>query len=118
MPVGTRFRTSAFVAAPLGAAFFLASVFSLDSDQDESKRKAIAKVSPKYPLSAPAQIEWQGETVGGRSSPWLRQSYARHRRQPSIGHKATLDAVRMWRYEPSPKEAIEVVEIDFKNPAP
>lgn len=116
MPVRTRLATFALVMTFLGAVLSHASAFAQDSNQDEIKRQVISKVSPRYPplarqlrLSGKVKLELvvapdghvkATRTIGG--SPLL--------------VNATLDAVRMWKYEPGPKETIEVVEIDFKNP--
>jgi TonB family protein len=112
----TRFAILALASALSSAVFFQPSAFSQDSNPDAVQRKAIAKVAPKYPplarqmkLSGKVKLEAvvapdghvkSTRTIGG--SPLL--------------VNAALDAIHMWKYEPSPKETVEIIEIDFKSP--
>lgn len=117
MPVRTRFATSAVVAL-LGAVFLQVPAFSQNSNQEESKRKAIAKVVPKYPPLA-RQLKLSGKVkLEVIVAPDGHVKATRAIGGSPLLVNATLDAVRMWKYEPGAKETIEVVEIDFKNPDP
>jgi len=114
--VKTRFGAIVLAFVSLSLVSLQPSAFPQEINQGESKRKPTAKVQPKYPALA-RQLKLSGKvkvevtvtpdghvkdthTIGG--SPVL--------------VNAALDAVRMWRYEPAPKETVEVIEIEFKDP--
>jgi protein TonB len=90
--------------------------FSQETNQGEIKRKLKTKVEPRYPALA-RQMKLSGKVkIEVVVSPDGRVKDARIIGGSPILVSAALDAIRMWRYEPSPKETVEVVEVNFKNP--
>ena len=92
------------------------SGFSQETNQVEIKRKATAKVQPKYPPLA-RQLKLNGKVkVEVTVTPDGRVRETRTIGGSPILVNAALDAIKMWRYEASPKETVEVIELDFKDP--
>jgi TonB family protein len=92
------------------------SAFPQEINQGESKRKPTAKVQPKYPALA-RQLKLSGKVkVEAIVTPGGRVKNTRTIGGSPVLVNAALDAIRMWRYEAAPKETVEVVEIDFKDP--
>lgn len=94
------------------------AAFPQEVNQGESKRKPTAKVQPKYPALA-RQLKLSGKVkVEATVSPDGRVKETRTIGGSPVLVNAAMDAIRMWRYEPGPKETVEVIEIDFKDPNP
>jgi TonB family protein len=92
------------------------SAFSQETNQVEIKRKPTAKVQPKYPPLA-RQLKLSGKVkVEATVTPDGRVRETRTIGGSPILVNAALDAIKMWRYEASPKETLEVIELDFKDP--
>jgi protein TonB len=86
-----------------------------ENSSDTAKRKVRTRTLPEYPelarhMNATGKVKIEAtisadgrvtntKVIGG--SPLL------------VG--AALDALKKWRYEPAPKESIEVVEFDFSG---
>jgi TonB family protein len=94
-------------------AVLLSSPFSYAQDESTVERKVVTRVAPAYPdlarrlnlrgvvklivVIAPDGKVTSTEVVGG--NPVLAQ--------------AAVDAVRKWKYEPTPQQTHEVVELRF-----
>jgi TonB family protein len=92
------------------------SAFPQEMNPGESKRKATAKVQPKYPALA-RQLKLSGKVkVEAIVTPEGRVKNTRTIGGSPVLVNAALDAIRMWRYEAAPKETVEVIEIEFKDP--
>jgi TonB family protein len=92
------------------------SAFPQETNQGESKRNPTAKVQPKFPALA-RQLKLSGKVkVEVIVTPDGRVKDTRIIGGSPILVNAALDAIRMWRYEAGPKETIEVIQIDFKDP--
>lgn len=90
--------------------------FSQEAIQAETKRKTKAKVDPRYPALA-RQLKLSGKVrIEVTVTPDGHVKDTHILGGSPILVNAALDALRMWRYESGPKETVEVVEIDFKNP--
>lgn len=90
--------------------------FSQETNQGEIRRKTKAKVEPRYPALA-RQLKLGGKVkIEVIVTPDGRVKDTRIVGGSPILVSSALDAIRMWRYEPGPKETTEVVEVDFKNP--
>jgi protein TonB len=93
------------------------AAFPQQVSQDESRRKPTAKVQPKYPALA-RQLKLSGKVrLEATVSPDGRVKQTRTIGGSPVLVNAAMDAIRMWRYEPGPKETVEVIEIDFKDPS-
>jgi TonB family protein len=111
-----RFFTFVLGSALLGVVFLPPPAFSQDNNQEATKRKATAKVPPKYPPLA-RQLKLSGKVrVEVTVSPDGHVKGTRIVGGNPILAQAALDAIGMWRYEIGPKETTEVVEIDFRDP--
>jgi TonB family protein len=112
----TRFVTPVLGFALLGFVSLQPSAFPQETNQEAIKRKATAKVPPKYPPLA-RQLKLNGKVrVEVIVSPDGHVTGTRIIGGNPILANAALDAIRMWRYEIGAKETTEVVEIDFKDP--
>jgi TonB family protein len=112
----TRFVTFVLGLTLLGLVSLQPSAFSQETNQGATKRKATAKVPPKYPPLA-RQLKLSGKVrVEVIVSPDGRVKGTRILGGNPLLADAALEAIRMWRYEPGTKETVEVVEIDFKDP--
>jgi TonB family protein len=90
--------------------------FSQETNQGEIKRKAKAKVEPRYPPLA-RQMKLSGKVkIEVTVSPDGRVKDTRVIGGSPVLVNAALDAIRMWRYESAPKETVETIEIEFKDP--
>ena len=90
--------------------------FSQETNQEATKRKATAKVPPKFPSLA-RQLKLSGKVrVEVTVSPDGRVKGTRVLGGNPILAEAALDAIRMWRYETGAKETTELIEIEFKDP--
>jgi TonB family protein len=90
--------------------------FSQETNQGEIKRKAKAKVEPRYPPLA-RQMKLSGKVkIEVTVSPDGRVKDTRIIGGSPVLVNAALDAIRMWRYESAPKETVETIEIEFKDP--
>jgi len=95
----------------------LTAVRVLSRNQEATKRKATAKVPPKYPPLA-RQLKLSGKVrVEVIVSPDGRVKGTRILGGNPLLADAALDAIRMWRYETGAKETAELVEIEFKDPS-
>jgi TonB family protein len=93
------------------------AAFPQEASQDEGRRKPTAKVQPKYPALA-RQLKLSGKVkLEATVSPDGHVKQTRTIGGSPVLVNAAMDAIRMWRYEPSPKETVEVIEIDFKDPS-
>ena len=93
------------------------AAFPQEASQGESRRKPTAKVQPKYPALA-RQLKLSGKVkLEATVSPDGRVKQTRTIGGSPVLVNAAMDAIRMWRYEPGPKETVEVIEIDFKDPS-
>ena len=93
------------------------AAFPQEASQDEGRRKPTAKVQPKYPALA-RQLKLSGKVkLEATVSPDGRVKQTRTIGGSPVLVNAAMDAIRMWRYEPGPKETVEVIEIDFKDPS-
>ena len=111
-----RFVTFAFGSALLGLLFLRPPAFSQENNQEATKRKATAKVPPKYPALA-RQLKLSGKVrVEVTVSPDGHVKGTRIVGGNPILAQAALDAIGMWRYEIGPKATTEVVEIEFRDP--
>jgi TonB family protein len=114
--VRTRFVALVLGFALLGLVSLQSSAFSQETNQGEIKRKPKAKVDPRYPALA-RQLKLSGKVkIEVIVSPDGHVKDTRIIGGSPILVNAAMDAIRMWRYEPGPRETVEVVEIDFKNP--
>jgi len=111
-----RFVTFVLGSALLGFVLLPPPAFSQENNQEATKRKATAKVPPKYPALA-RQLKLSGKVrVEVTVSPDGHVKGTRIVGGNPILAEAALDAIRMWRYEVGTKETTEVVEIDFRDP--
>jgi TonB family protein len=114
--VRTRFDAIVLGFALLGLVSLQPSAFPQEINQGESKRKPTAKVQPKYPALA-RQLKLSGKVkVEVTVTPDGHVKNTRTIGGSPLLVTAALDAIRMWRYEAAPKETVEVIEIDFKDP--
>jgi len=114
--VRTRFVAIVLAFVLLGLVSLQPSAFPQEINQGESKRKPTAKVQPKYPALA-RQLKLSGKVkVEAIVTPDGRVRDTRTIGGSPVLVNAALDAIRMWRYEAAPKETVEVIEIDFKDP--
>ena len=112
----TRFVSLVLGFALLGFVSLQPSAFPQETNQEATKRKATAKVPPKYPPLA-RQLKLSGKVrVEVIVSPDGHVKGTRIVGGNPILAEAALDAIRMWRYEVGPKETTEVIEIDFRDP--
>jgi len=111
-----RFVTFVLGSALLGFVLLSPPAFSQENNQETAKRKATAKVPPKYPALA-RQLKLSGKVrVEVIVSPDGHVKGTRIVGGNPILAEAALDAIRMWRYEVGAKETTEVVEIEFRDP--
>jgi TonB family protein len=90
--------------------------FSQESNQAEITRKTKGTVVPRYPALA-RQLKLSGKVkIEVTVSPDGRVKATRVLGGSPILVNAALDAVRMWKYEVSSKETVELIELDFKDP--
>jgi TonB family protein len=114
--VRTCFVTFVLGITLLGLVSLQPSAFSQETNQGESKRKPTSRVQPGYPALA-RQLKLSGKVkVEVIVSPDGRVKGTRTIGGSPILVNAALDAIRMWRYEVGPKETVEVIEIEFKDP--
>ena len=112
-----RFFTFVLGSALLGFVLLPPPAFSQENNQETTKRKATAKVPPKYPALA-RQLKLSGKVrVEVIVSPDGRVKATRILGGNPLLADAALDAIRMWRYETGAKETTELVEIEFKDPS-
>ncbi len=112
----TRFVTFVLGFALLGVVFLEPSAFSQETNQEEIRRKPKAKVEPRYPALA-RQLKLSGKVrVEVTVSPDGHVKDMRIIGGSPIFVDAALNAIRLWRYEPGPRETVEPVEVEFKNP--
>jgi TonB family protein len=111
-----RFVSLVLGFALLGFVSLQRSAFSQETNQEATKRKATAKVPPKYPPLA-RQLKLSGKVrVEVIVSPDGHVKGTRIIGGNPLLAEAALDAIRMWRYETGAKETTELVEIEFKDP--
>jgi TonB family protein len=110
-----RFRWTRF-AAPSVALFMLASTAcSQTSGTDEGKRKVKSKSAPAYPELA------RRMNVSGKVRIEVIITPDGHVRSTRVlgGHPLLVqvcqDAVKEWKFFPSPEETTQIVEFDFHN---
>jgi TonB family protein len=114
--VKTRLITLVLGFALLKLVSLQPSAFPQEINQGESKRKPTAKVQPKYPALA-RQLKLSGKVkVEAIVTPDGRVKDTRTIGGSPVLVSAARDAIRMWRYEAAPKETVEVIEIEFKDP--
>lgn len=97
----------------LSWALLLAFPALAQTEQTESKRKVVSKVMPNYPdiarnmrIKGVVRIE---AVVASNGSVKTTHIVGGH---PLLAQSAD-DAVRKWRWEPSPSETKELVEVKF-----
>jgi TonB family protein len=112
-----RFVSLVLGFALLGFVSLQPSAFSQETNQEATKRKATAKIPPKYPPLA-RQLKLSGKVrVEVIVSPDGHVKGTRIIGGNPLLAEAALDAIRMWRYEVGAKETTEVIEIDFRDPS-
>jgi TonB family protein len=106
-------RTAASMVLLLGVALSLP--VQCASQQDQSKRKVVNKVSPEYPalartmnLRGTVKVEALVSTNGTAKTVEVKGGH------PVLA-QAALYAVRKWKWESSPHESTEIIEVTF-NP--
>lgn len=84
-----------------------------ENSSDTAKRKIRTKTLPEYPGLA-KQMNVAGKVkIEATISPDGRVTSTKVIGGSPLLVGAALDALKKWRYEPAPKESIEVVEFDF-----
>lgn len=84
-----------------------------DASSDASKRRVKSKVLPEYPAIA-RQLSLQGKVrVETTVSPDGHVTSTKVVGGNPVLASAAVDALKRWRFEPAPKESIELIEIDF-----
>ncbi len=112
----TRLVTFVLGFTLLGLVSLQPSAFPQETNQGEGKRKPTAKIQPKYPALA-RQLKLSGKVkLELIVTPDGRVKDTRTIGGSPVLVSAALDAIRMWRYEAAPKETVEVIEIEFKDP--
>ncbi len=112
----TTIATPVLLFAMLGLVSLQPSAFSQATSQAEPARKLKARVEPRYPALA-RQLNLSGKVkIAVMISPDGRVKSTRTLGGSPVLVNAALDAIRMWRYEPGPKETVDFVELDFKDP--
>ena len=102
------------VAASLAVMSLGTSVVAQQSTADESKRKVKTRVAPVYPELA------RRMNVAGRVKIEIVVAPDGHVRsaRPIGGHpllvQACSDAVKEWKFVPSPDESTQILEFEFK----
>jgi TonB family protein len=103
------------VAAAVTVMVMGTTVIAQQSVTDESKRKVKARVAPVYPELA------RRMNVAGRVKIEVIIATDGHVRsvRPVGGHplllQACQDAVKEWKFVPSPEESTQILEFEFKN---
>jgi periplasmic protein TonB len=114
--VKARFVIFVLTLALLGVVCAQPPAFSQETSQAEIKRKAKAKVDPRYPPLA-RQMKLSGKVkIEVTVTPDGRVKDTHIIGGNPVLVNAALDAIRMWRYEPALKETVETIEIDFRDP--
>jgi TonB family protein len=114
--VRTTLTTLVLVFAMLGLVCSEPSAFSQETNQAEPARKIKARVDPRYPALA-RQLNLAGKVkIEVTISPDGRVKSTRVLGGSPVLVGAALDAIRMWKYVPGPKETVDVIELDFKDP--
>ncbi len=107
------------IATVLGiGAFLVFSTAVLAQDgSDSAKRKVKTKVAPTYPALA-KRMNVEGKvkvevtiTADGRVTD------TRIVGGSPVLANAAIDAVKQWKFESAPKNSVEIIEFEFKNPA-
>jgi protein TonB len=86
-----------------------------DTSTDQAKRKVRSKVVPDYPTLA------RQMNVTGKVKVEVTISADGHvtSTKPVGGSpllvSSAMDALKKWRFEPAPKESVEVIEFDFSG---
>lgn len=97
------------------AAAFVPQAHSQDETSDTAKRKLKVKVDPEYPPIA-RQLSLQGKVrVETTVAPDGHVTNTKVLGGNPVLASAATDAIKRWRYEPGPKETIQIVEVDFNR---
>jgi TonB family protein len=108
-----RFRWTRFVAPSIAFLMLASTAFSQTSGSDEGKRKVKSKTAPAYPELA------RRMSVSGKVKIEIIITPDGHVRSTRVlgGHpllvQACQDAVKEWKFFPSPEETTQIVEFDF-----
>jgi TonB family protein len=106
-------RSAVYLALLVGGLMVVAPIHARGQDASESSRRILTKVAPTYPAVA-RRMQIQGNVkvaavVGANGSVKSVEVKGGH---PMLA-QAAQQAVLEWKWEPSPKETREVVEIKF-----
>ena len=110
-----RFRWTRFAAPPIALLMLASSAFSQASGTDEGKRKVKSKTAPTYPELA------RRMNVSGKVRIEVIITPDGHVRSTRVlgGHPLLVqvcqDAVKEWKFFPSPEETTQIVEFDFHS---
>jgi len=110
-----RFRWTRFAASSIALLILASAGFSQTSGTDEGKRKVKSKTSPVYPELA------RRMSVSGKVKIEVIITPDGHVRSTRVlgGHPLLVqvcqDAVKEWKFFPSPEETTQIVEFDFRG---
>lgn len=106
-------RAIAVAAAGLGMAAYC---FGQSATTDEGKRKVKTKVAPAYPELAKRMSVTGKVKIEVVITPDGRVKSTRVIGGHPLLVQACQDAVKEWRFAPSPEESTQIVEFDFSAP--
>jgi TonB family protein len=110
-----RFRWTRFAAPSIALLMLASTAFSQASGTDEGKRRVKSKTAPTYPELA------RRMNVSGKVKIEVIITPDGHVRSTRVlgGHPLLVqvcqDAVKEWKFFPSPEETTQIVEFDFHN---
>lgn len=86
-----------------------------DDVSEAGKRKLKTRVEPEYPPIA-RQLSLQGKVkVEATVAPDGHVTAMKVLGGNPVLASAATDAIKKWRYEPGPKETIDIIEVDFNR---
>jgi TonB family protein len=111
------YRKTSRVIAVAAILAFAGAIYAQDpAASDAAKRKVKARVAAEYPLLA-KQMGVSGKvkvevtiTADGKVSSTKIVGGS------PVLVPAAVDAVKKWKFEPGPKETVEIIEFEFKDP--
>jgi TonB family protein len=101
-----------FVALSLGVIVFYAS-FSLAQEQSETQRQIVNKVVPTYPDLARKMQMTGAVRVEAVVAPNGKVKFTQVVGGNPVLARAAVEAIEKWKWEPTPQETKELIELNF-----